>query len=115
MPIPKPTVVRVDKEPNHRLAGLFCKKRTRALVVEADTATLPLFALDQTALPRWVGLPHVVPEASEEGEVATVEGAGQVAGERGDASQVINEELPLTSIVPGMRVEQRDPLTQHAT
>ena len=71
MRVPESAVVRVDQEPNHLLVDLLRKKRTGALVVEADTVTLPLFALNQTALPRWVGLPHVVP--SETGEVATAE------------------------------------------
>ena len=110
-------MVRMDQEPRplSRSGRLLSKKRASALVIEADTVTLPPFALDQALLPCRVGLPRIVPEPGEEGEVTTTKGCGKIAGETSDVAQVIDEKLPLTSIVRGVRVEQMGTLVVRAT
>lgn len=73
--------------------------------IETSPALIALLALDQALLPLRVGLPHVMPEACEKGNIPATKGISQIARDLGHVAQVINKKLPLALTVCRMRVE----------
>ena len=61
------SVMRLDQQPDGpgRAASLLREKCSGRFVIESDAPALAFFALQQPPLPLRVGLPYVMPKASE--------------------------------------------------
>ena len=94
--MPEATVVGIDQQPHYPVPGLLRQERAGALVVNSDALTHPLLALDQTPLPLWISLPNVVPEPGKIRKITAIERLRELARDRPDITQMINEQLSLT-------------------